>query len=74
MKIPILALCCVAVLATASAEFKRKQEQKEISGKLSDQGLTAEGQETAETINAGLQIPYLLQCHENMRTCVKVAS
>lgn len=66
MKLPVLSLCCVAVLATASAEIDSSQEPEKALDKVSDQLVRAERADTAEAINAGLGI--LVSVQQNVFT------
>lgn len=56
MKLPVLSLCCVAVLAAASAEIDTKQEAEKALDKVTNQFVRTERADTTEAPNAGLGI------------------
>ena len=55
MKLFVLSLCCVVVLATASADLDRKEELEKVLDKLSN-ALSAEEAKTEDILGEGIAI------------------
>ena len=54
MKLPVLSLCCVAVITIASAEIDSEKEPENILYKALDQVVRAERADISGANNAGL--------------------
>ena len=64
MKLFVLSLCCVAVLATTTRGFDRKQELEKVLDELSNALATAEEAKTDDVTETGL--PLLLLSGSNV--------
>lgn len=56
MKLLVLSLCCVAVLATTTGDFDRKQELEKVLDELSNALATAEEAKTDDVTETGLSL------------------